>query len=419
VSKYIHEATTIQIGSIFPFVASKPLGIDKILIGRDLLGGLFLHDPFELYKAGVITSPNMVIVGQIGRGKSSLVKTYLYRQAAFGRQVVVLDPKGEYGPLATCLGAEPIYLYPGGPYRLNPLDMMSAESRSASEDRAGGERHLFKRRLELLTAISAACVQRNLKPIEYTALEYALTAASGRHTTVLLGHIIEELLYPFADSYNQIGVGHEELTLGARDVALELRRLVYGELAGMFDGATSPELKLNRKVFVLDLSALYSSPALGIMMACATSFIQSIYTGITKGKTLLVVDEAWAVLQNAGVARFLQASWKLARSRGIANIAVLHRISDLETSGEDSSVQNKISTGLLSDSETVICYAQPHQELSLAAKSLGITNEEAALLPTLRKGVGLWKVGSRTYLVEHKLTSAEKAIIDTDQSLIG
>lgn len=362
----------------------------------------------------------MVLIGQIGRGKSSLVKTYLYREAAFGRQIVVLDPKGEYGALANALGAEPIYLYPGGPYRLNPLDMTSvgsADGQDPDRHNPNKEAHLFKKRLELMIAICSACVQRTLKPIEYTALEYALASSSGRHTTVLLPHIIDELLYPLSDAYTQIGIKQEELVIGARDIALELRRLVYGELAGMFDGITSPALKLNRNIFVLDLSALYASPALGIMMACAAAFIQSIYADSTKKKTLLVVDEAWAVLQNVGVARFLQASWKLARSRGIANIAVLHRISDLETSGENQSVQSKISTGLLSDSETVICYAQPHQEVSLAAKSLGITSEEAALLPNLRKGVGLWKVGSRTYLVEHKLTFREKEIINTDQSL--
>ena len=36
--------------------------------------------------SGVVTNPNMVVFGQIGRGKSSFVKSYLWRQAVFGRQ---------------------------------------------------------------------------------------------------------------------------------------------------------------------------------------------------------------------------------------------------------------------------------------------------------------------------------------------
>ena len=68
------------------------------------------------YRQGVVTNPNMVVFGQIGRGKSSLVKTYLWRQAVFGRHAWVVDPKGEYGPLADGLGVLcPVALRPGGP----------------------------------------------------------------------------------------------------------------------------------------------------------------------------------------------------------------------------------------------------------------------------------------------------------------
>ena len=120
-----HEATTAQLGAVYPFAASPPLPTGAVVVGRDLFGGLFVHDPFELYRIGVITNPNIVVFGQIGRGKSAFVKTYLYRQAIFGRRIVVLDPKGEYGPLARALGAASI-LRPGGSMRLNPLDLIVA-----------------------------------------------------------------------------------------------------------------------------------------------------------------------------------------------------------------------------------------------------------------------------------------------------
>ena len=60
-----------------------------------------------------------------------------------------------------------------------------------------------------------------------------------------------------------------------RDVALELRRLVHGDLRGMFDGPTTPGLDLSGPLVVLDLSALYNSPALGVLMACATAWLQA------------------------------------------------------------------------------------------------------------------------------------------------
>ena len=54
----------------------------------------------------------MLVVGQIGFAKSSLVKTYITRQRVFGRVAWVIDPKSEYAPLARAMGGELIALAP-------------------------------------------------------------------------------------------------------------------------------------------------------------------------------------------------------------------------------------------------------------------------------------------------------------------
>jgi hypothetical protein len=43
----------------------------------------------------MLTNPNMLVIGQGGHGKSSLVKSLLV-PTSFGRRTAVLDPKGEY-----------------------------------------------------------------------------------------------------------------------------------------------------------------------------------------------------------------------------------------------------------------------------------------------------------------------------------
>ena len=118
-----------------------------------------------------------------------------------------------------------------------------------------------------------------------------------------------------------------------RDVALELRRLVDGDLRGMFDGPTTPGLRLDGPLVVLDLSAVYHSPALGVLMACAAAWLQSAVRAQHRNRTIVVVDEAWAILSNLGIARWLQTSWKMSRAFGVANVAVLHRLSDLPLGG--------------------------------------------------------------------------------------
>ena len=141
---------------------------------------------------------------------------------------------------------------------------------------------------------------------------------------------------------------------------------MHGDLRGMFDGPTTPGLDLSSPLVVLDLSALYASAALGILMACATAWLQSalartaVSAGLVAGggRVFLVVDEAWAILSNLGVARWLQSSWKLSRAFGVSNVAVLHRVSDLRSVGASDSEQVALAQGLLADSETRVVYAQ-------------------------------------------------------------
>lgn len=404
-----HEATTAQLGGAFPFMASRPLLNRGVLIGRDLHGGAFVHDPFALYVAGVLTNPNLLVLGQIGRGKSALVKTYCYRHAALGRRVVVLDPKGEYGALAEALGARPVALRPGGPVRLNPLEV------AMGNDAAG-------RRLALLASLATTCLERQLAPVEHGGLEAALAeasrAASGAPT---VKEVVAALLEPSQAAARALGTQRRALAEETRSLALGLRRLIHGELHGMFDGATSPGLRLDTTALVVDLSALFGSSALPALVACTIAALEPIWktAGRRGQQSLLVVDEAWAVLGDLGVARFLQSSWKLARANGVANIAVVHRISDLAAAGEKGSVAAQVAEGLLADSETVVCFAQAPAEVGAAGRALGLGQREAGLLGRLPRGTALWRVGARSHLVEHRLSPLEGSLVDTDAALRG
>jgi hypothetical protein len=408
-----HQVTTRKLGAAYPLMAEAGLGHRGVVIGRDLLGGSFIYDPFDLYAAGVVSNPNMIVFGQIGRGKSALIKTYLWRQAVFGRRAWVVDPKGEYGELARLWGVEPVALRPGGTVRLNPLD---------PAPRADGDR----RHSELLASLASACLRRDLVPRERVAIDLALasaTEAGGIRGVPTVPAVVDALLEPSPAAARRIRTDPATLLEDGRDVALELRRLVHGDLRGMFDGPTTAGIDLSGPLVVLDLSALYSSPALGVLMACATAWLQAALArdaGRPRrdgGQVLVVVDEAWAILANLGVARWLQASWKLSRAFGVANLAVLHRLSDLLAVGAAGSEQVGLAQGLLSDSETRVVYAQPPGEVARAAELLSLSPTEAELLPHLGRGVALWKVGGRSFLVRHLLGPGEQELVDTDAAM--
>ncbi len=414
-----HQVTTRNLGAAYPFIAEAGLGRRGVVIGDDLLGGSFVFDPFELYVAGVVSNPNMVVFGQIGRGKSAFVKTFLWRQAVFGRRAWVVDPKGEYGDLADAWGVRPVALRPGGAVRLNPLDP-GPDGEGTGPDATG------RRRMELLASLASACLGRSLVPRERAALGAALLETGEAQSAPTVPMVVESLLSPSDDSARSLRTGRRTLLEDGRDVALELRRLVHGDLCGMFDGPTTPGLDLSAPLVVLDLSALYSSAALGVLMACATAWLQAalartaVSSGAApagRGQFFLVVDEAWAILSNLGVARWLQSSWKLSRAFGVSNVAVLHRVSDLRSVGASDSEQVALAQGLLSDSETRVVYAQSPGELDAAAELLSLSHTEADLLPQLRRGIALWKVGQRSFLVQHRLSALERCIVDTDAAM--
>ncbi len=424
-----HVATTRHLCAAYPLVSEAGLGHEGVLIGRDVLGGSFVFDPFALYRQGVVTNPNMVVFGQIGRGKSALIKSYLWRQAVFGRNAWVVDPKGEYGPLARAWGVQPIALHPGGRVRLNPLDTAgdgTAGIGTAGIGTAGNEADgdaPRRQQVGLTASLAMACLGRDLLPRERAAVDAAVAQAARRaaadSTRVpTLPLVVDALFDPDHRAAEALRTSTTDLMEDGRDVALELRRLVHGDLCGMFDGPTTPGLRLDAPLVVLDLAAVYHSPALGVLMTCAAAWLQSAVRSLHRNRIIVVIDEAWAILGNLGVARWLQTSWKLSRALGVANVAVLHRLSDLRAVGSRGSEQVSLAEGLLGDSETRVVYAQSPGEVARMGEQLGLTDTEADLVTQLRRGTALWKVGRRSFLVEHHLASSERWLTDTDAAMV-
>lgn len=407
-----HRATTVELRTLYPFVVPEDLGVDGCYIGRDASGGLFCFDPWECYAKGKLTSPNMVVLGQIGRGKSAFVKSFIWRQRCFGRQCWVLDPKGEYSALAQAGGGSLLRLAPGLGLRLNPLDVGDA---GKQQPIATTPAH--QRRSELLGALLSSSLGRPLLPQERAAADVALSAAEQRMAVPTLPAVAEALLNPGPAHAASLGTDAEGLRQDGRQVALELRRLVHGDLAGMFDGETSEGAGFGAGIVVLDLSRLYASPALGLLMVCALSWLQSALVSGPPARRLVVLDEAWAVLSHLATARWLQATFKLSRAYGVANIALVHRLSDLKAAGQDGSEQQRLAEGLLSDAETRVVFGQAPGEAERAGELLGLSRTEQSLVGQLPRGVALWRVGQASYLVEHELAEDELALADTDAAM--
>jgi type IV secretory pathway VirB4 component len=408
-----HSATTAHFQAVYPFLGEGSLGAPGVYVGRDAYGGAWLYDPWALYERSALAGPNMVIVGQIGFAKSSLIKTYIYRQRVFGRIAWVIDPKSEYAALAEAMDGVVIALRPGGEVRLNPLS-----SRGGREGQ-----------LSLLRSVTGAALGRELAPEEDAGLRVALdlvneSSPDGEPT---LPQIVAALLAPSEEMAKELRTEVDALAEATRQTALALQRLCDGDLRGMFDGPTSPGLDLEAPLVVIDLSAVGDSAALGILMTCAAAWQQAAVAdrrrqaereGRPAPKVISVLDEGWRVASHVGVAEWLQRSFKLSRALGTQNVIVLHRLSDLTAAGDAGSRQAQLAEGLLADAETRVIYSQPPDQIEGLRHLLGLTRTELEIVPTLRRGEALWLVGRRSFLVQHRLSQVERALVDTDARML-
>ncbi|MGI9184252.1 MAG: helicase HerA domain-containing protein [Solirubrobacteraceae bacterium] len=401
-----HRCTTRHAQAIYPFVTPGGLSGRGVFVGRDSSGGAFCFDPWLLYGEGVLDDPNVIVLGKLGQGKSALVKTLLWRMLLFGRRAFVLDVKREYGPLCAAVGVQPISLVPGGGVRLNPLA-------SRPEEHA---------QLGLLRAVTVTALGGPLSQLEAGALREALRTVRARGAVEpTLPEIASVLFAPSAEMAQRLQTSPEQLAADARRAALALQDLCEGPLRGMFDGPTTPGLDLDAKLLVLDLHAVRDSPAVGILMACATAWISALLarTAESPGRDRLinVADESWKIVQHTGLGEWFQSNFKLARQFGVMNLVVLHKLADLHAAGDAGSRAARIAEGLVADASTRVVYHQDESQVPLTRSLLGLSRSEGELISMLSAGQALWRVGSRSFVVQHYRSSVEAPLTDTDTGM--
>jgi hypothetical protein len=300
----------------------------------------------------------------------------------------------------------PISLVPGGAVRLNPLA-------SRPEEHA---------QLELLRAVTVTAIGEPLAQVEAAALREALhtlrTRGVGEPT---LPEVVSLLFAPVAEMAERLRSSPERLATDARRAALALQDLCEGALRGMFDGPTSPGLDLDAKLLVLDLHALRDSPALGILMACATAWMSALLSRMAerpgRERLINVADESWKIVQHHGLGEWFQTNFKLARQYGVMNLVVLHKLADLHGAGDAGSRAARIAEGLVADASTRIIYHQDESQIPLTRSLLGLSESEGRLLSTLWPGQALWRVGSRSFVVQHYRSRLETKLTNTDTGM--
>ncbi|CEP27231.1 Putative uncharacterized protein [Propionibacterium freudenreichii subsp. freudenreichii] len=409
-----HQDTSATLAGQYPFLAEAGLGSSGVFVGQDLYsGGSFAYDPWVLYQRGIITAPNLVLAGIVGSGKSSLAKSLYTRSLPFGRRVYVpCDAKGEHTPVAEAVRGKAILLGHGLRNRLNPLD---AGYRPSAVSDAEWAAQVAARRRDLIGALAETVLDRPLSPLEHTAIDLALADAVRSSEVPILPMVVDRILAP-SPADDQDG----RLAEDGRLVGHALRRLVAGDLQGLFDGPSTVRFDPTLPMVSLDLSRVAENATLvSVLMTCSSAWMESALSDPAGGQRWVIYDEAWRLMAYPSLLRRMDAQWRLARHYGIANMLIFHKLSDLENVGDLGSAMRSLTSSLLANAETRVIYRQEPDQLTSTAAALGLTGTEQKLLPGLGTGQGLWRIKDRSFVVQHQLHPEELRAFDTTTRMTG
>jgi hypothetical protein len=129
------------------------------------------------------------------------------------------------------------------------------------------------------------------------------------------------------------------------------------------------------------------------------------------------IFQSWKIIQHTGLGEWFQSNFKLARQFGVMNLVVLHKLADLQTAGDAGSRAARIAEGLIADASTRIVYHQDESQVPLTRTLLGLSEREAQLISMLSAGQALWRVGARSFVVQHYRSRLESRLTDTDTGM--
>lgn len=405
------SVTTRHSASAYPFQCQAGLPLVGPIIGQEVLGqGMFTYDPFCLYEAETLLSPCMLVAGNKGYGKSAFVKAYLHRQALAGKWLAILDPKGEYLDLAARDGLSVLGLAPGGPLRLNPLD--------AGPTPIGDCDHVRGRRIGVVVALAESALGRLVTSDERSVVTAALMETERRDARAAptLRQVMDLLMEPTDAMAAELHTTSAGLATDAKSVARGLHRLVEGDLAGMFDGTSTTKIAWSGPGIVIDLSAVLQSPAFSSILVCAGAWLAQVVAAKDRQR-IIVVDECWKAIRDAGFVAWGEETQKLSRAYGVQFVTIVQRISDLAAQADDGTATSKRAKGFVTEAETKVTFALSGAEARASAEVMDWTESETLLVPRLPRGRALWRVGEHGAIVQTILSPLDVAMCDSNQAM--
>jgi hypothetical protein len=354
--------STTALAATFPFTGN------DLFENRGLLYGLnpASRSPVVLDRFA-LENHNAVVFATSGAGKSYLIKVELMRARLAGIRAQVIDPEGEYASIVEAMGGVVVAVRPGAPVGLDPFAIPDGEAGS-----------LTARISSLLTLIDllGGGLSANQRAAAEDALSFAYAARGfaddGQHhglTPPVLADVQVRLRHRAAAAN---GTLREDLDA----LAIRLERYVSGAGRWLFAGGGSvPNAPL--VAFLLDgLPEEDRAPAMFMVL-------DHLWRGLgqTSERTLVVLDEAWWLMQYADTARFLFRLAKTARKRRAGLTLITQDVTDV--------LERPLGEPVITNSALQVLMKQAPQAIPRLADLFRLTPAEQSWLLNARPGEGL------------------------------
>lgn len=376
---------TTSLATTFPFVSS------ELTMDEGILYGINKHNNslviFERYK---LANANMVVFATSGAGKSYFVKLEAMRSLMFGTEIVVIDPEKEYEKLCKTIGGEYISFSLDGDQKLNPFELSGVYQKDEDELR-------FK--ILALNGLLKVMLGGNLTPEESAILDRAIIL-SYKEKGITPDPATQRRPAPLLSDLYKILQAMAEPQ--AHSMARRLEKYVKGSAAGIFDQPSNIKLRNTFTVFsIRDLSEDLRPIAMFMML-------DYIWTRIKKDrrKRLLIIDEAWWMMQHEDAARFVHSVAKRARKYALGLTTITQDVEDfLDTDYGKAVVTNSSLQLLLKQSPAAVDRIQ---------KVFYLTSGEKNYLLSAGIGEGLFFAGSNHVAIQVVASENEHNLITTN-----
>ena len=355
------------IASSFPFMSSELTTDNGILYGINRHNNsLILFDRFSLQNA------NTVVFATSGAGKSYAIKLEILRSLMMGTEVIIIDPEYEYKHLSDAVGGTYINLSLSSENKINPFDL----PRSIGGDSKPGDiirsavitmKGLIRLMLGDLTHEEDSIVDRALLE---TYAKKDITPESD----------LTQIEAPIMQDFQDILEGME----GGADLALRLKKYTQGTFAGLFNSPTNVKMENLLVCFsVRDLE----DELRPIAIYTVVNYIWNVVRSEMK-RRILVIDEAWWLMQHEDSAKFIYALVKRCRKYYLGVTTITQDVNDFLVSPYGQAIVTNSSLQLLLKQSTAA--------IDMIQKTFALTEGEKYLLLECGVGEGIFFAGSKT-----------------------